>query len=51
MGVNLRTSSGPIMERVGDVAAMLTDLTEGDVFIDEIHRLNPIVEEALYRDE
>src|SRR4051812_31714202 len=49
MGVNLRTSSGPIMERVGDLAAMLTDLNEGDVFfIDEIHRLNPLVEEALY---
>jgi Holliday junction DNA helicase RuvB len=49
MGVNLRTSSGPIMERVGDLAALLTDLTEGDVlFIDEIHRLNPLVEESLY---
>jgi Holliday junction DNA helicase RuvB len=49
MGVNLRTSSGPIMERVGDLAAMLTDLSEGDIFfIDEIHRLNPLVEEALY---
>ncbi len=49
MGVNLRTTSGPILERVGDLAAMLTDLTEGDVlFIDEIHRLNRLVEEALY---
>ncbi|MDE2038472.1 MAG: Holliday junction branch migration DNA helicase RuvB [Elusimicrobia bacterium] len=49
LGVNLRTSSGPIMERVGDLAAMLTDLSEGDVFfIDEIHRLNALVEEALY---
>ena len=49
MGVNLRTSSGPIMERVGDLAALLTDLSEGDVlFIDEIHRLNPLVEESLY---
>src|SRR4051812_26610188 len=49
MGVNLRTSSGPIMERVGDLAAMLTDLSEGDVFfIDEIHRLNPLIEESLY---
>src|SRR5579885_1262602 len=49
MGVNLRVSSGPILERVGDLAAMLTDLSEGDVFfIDEIHRLNPLVEEALY---
>lgn len=49
MGVNLRTASGPILERVGDLAALLTDLSEGDVFfIDEIHRLNPLVEEALY---
>jgi Holliday junction DNA helicase RuvB len=49
MDVNLRTASGPILERVGDLAALLTDISEGDVFfIDEIHRLNPIVEEALY---
>ncbi|MBI5241573.1 MAG: Holliday junction branch migration DNA helicase RuvB [Elusimicrobia bacterium] len=49
LGVNLRTSSGPILERAGDLAAVLTDLVEGDVFfIDEIHRLNPVVEEALY---
>ena len=49
MGVNLRTASGPILERAGDLAAMLTDLSEGDVFfIDEIHRLNAVVEEALY---
>jgi Holliday junction DNA helicase RuvB len=49
MGVNLRTASGPILERVGDLAALLTDISEGDVFfIDEIHRLNAIVEEALY---
>ena len=49
MGVSLKTTSGPILERVGDLAAMLTDLSEGDVFfIDEIHRLNYIVEEALY---
>ena len=49
MGVSLKTTSGPILERVGDLAAMLTDLSEGDVFfIDEIHRLNHIVEEALY---
>jgi len=49
MGVNLRSASGPILERAGDLAALLTDLAEGDVFfIDEIHRLNPIVEEALY---
>jgi len=49
MGVNLRGASGPILERVGDLAALLTDIAEGDVFfIDEIHRLNAIVEEALY---
>ena len=49
MGVNLRTASGPILARAGDLAALLTDISEGDVFfIDEIHRLNAIVEEALY---
>ncbi|MHB2026473.1 MAG: Holliday junction branch migration DNA helicase RuvB [Elusimicrobiota bacterium] len=49
MGVNLRTSSGPVLVRVGDLAALLTDLGDGDVlFIDEIHRLNPLVEESLY---
>ena len=49
MGVNLRVASGPILERVGDLAALLTDISEGDVFfIDEIHRLNAVVEEALY---
>ena len=49
MGVNLRTASGPILERVGGLAALLTDISEGDVFfIDEIHRLNAVVEEALY---
>jgi holliday junction DNA helicase RuvB len=49
MGVNMRTASGPILERVGDLAAILTDMGENDVFfIDEIHRLNPLVEEALY---
>ncbi|MFA6092941.1 MAG: Holliday junction branch migration DNA helicase RuvB [Elusimicrobiota bacterium] len=49
MGVNLRTTSGPVLDRVGDLAAILTDLSEGDVlFIDEIHRLNRLVEEALY---
>jgi Holliday junction DNA helicase RuvB len=49
LGVNLRTASGPILERVGDLAALLTDISEGDVFfIDEIHRLNAVVEEALY---
>ncbi|MFH1379620.1 MAG: Holliday junction branch migration DNA helicase RuvB [bacterium] len=49
MGVNIRSTSGPILERVGDLAAILTNLSEGDVFfIDEIHRLNRLVEEALY---
>lgn len=49
MGVNLRQTSGPILSRVGDLAAVLTGLQEGDIFfIDEIHRLNRAVEEALY---
>ncbi|WP_413853707.1 Holliday junction branch migration DNA helicase RuvB [Candidatus Ruminimicrobium bovinum] len=49
MGGNLRTTSGPVLERVGDLAAILTNLSEGDVFfIDEIHRMNHLVEEALY---
>jgi len=49
MGVNLRQTSGPVLERPGDVAAMLTNLQANDVlFIDEIHRLSPIVEEILY---
>lgn len=49
MGVNIRATSGPVLERVGDLAALLTDLRDGDVFfIDEIHRLNRLVEEALY---
>jgi len=49
LGVNLRITSGPVLERVGDLAAILTNLKEGDVFfIDEIHRLNHLVEEALY---
>jgi Holliday junction DNA helicase RuvB len=49
MGVNIRATSGPIVERPGDLAALLTNLDEGDVlFIDEIHRLNHIVEEVLY---
>jgi len=49
MKSNLRQTSGPILERVGDLAAILTSLNEGDVFfIDEIHRLNRTVEEALY---
>jgi Holliday junction DNA helicase RuvB len=49
MGVNLRQTSGPVLERPGDLAAMLTSLEKHDVlFIDEIHRLSPIVEEILY---
>jgi Holliday junction DNA helicase RuvB len=49
MGVNLRCTSGPVLERPGDVAAILTNLERGDVlFIDEIHRLNRVVEEVLY---
>lgn len=49
MGGNLRSTSGPVLERAGDLAAMLTNLEAGDVlFIDEIHRLSPVVEEILY---
>lgn len=49
MGGNLRSTSGPVLERAGDLAAMLTNLEEGDVlFIDEIHRLSPAIEEILY---
>jgi len=49
MGVNLRQTSGPVLERPGDLAALLTNLEKHDVlFIDEIHRLSPIVEEVLY---
>ena len=49
MGVNLRQTSGPVLERPGDLAAMLTSLEKHDVlFIDEIHRLSPVVEEILY---
>lgn len=49
LGVNLRQTSGPVLERPGDVAALLTNLQECDVlFIDEIHRLSPVVEEVLY---
>ncbi len=49
MGVNLRQTSGPVLERPGDLAALLTNLERNDVlFIDEIHRLSPIVEEILY---
>ncbi len=49
LGVNLRSTSGPVIERPGDLAAILTNLERGDVlFIDEIHRLNHVVEEILY---
>ncbi len=49
LGANIRTTSGPAIERTGDLAAILTNLEEGDVlFIDEIHRLNRMVEEVLY---
>ena len=49
MGVGIETTSGPILERAGDLAAILTNLKDGDVlFVDEIHRLSPVVEEVLY---
>lgn len=49
MGVSIRTTSGPVLEKAGDLAALLTNLEENDVlFIDEIHRLSPQVEEVLY---
>ncbi|MFB9133784.1 Holliday junction branch migration DNA helicase RuvB [Vibrio sp. AK197] len=49
MDVNIRTTSGPVLEKAGDLAALLTNLEENDVlFIDEIHRLSPMVEEVLY---
>ena len=49
MGVNLRSTSGPVLERAGDLAALLTNLERNDVlFMDEIHRLSPVVEEILY---
>ncbi|TAK72294.1 MAG: Holliday junction branch migration DNA helicase RuvB [Gammaproteobacteria bacterium] len=49
LGVSLKQTSGPVLERPGDVAALLTNLQSGDVlFIDEIHRLSPVVEEVLY---
>src|SRR5215831_12370145 len=49
LGVNLRQTSGPVLERAGDLAALLTNLEKNDVlFIDEIHRLSPVVEEILY---
>lgn len=49
MGVSIKSTSGPVLERPGDLAALLTNLEQGDVlFVDEIHRLSPIVEEVLY---
>ncbi|GAB3026232.1 Holliday junction branch migration DNA helicase RuvB [Oleiagrimonas citrea] len=49
LGVNVRSTSGPVLERAGDLAALLTNLERGDVlFVDEIHRLSPVVEEVLY---
>jgi Holliday junction DNA helicase RuvB len=49
MQVNLRQTSGPVLEKPGDLAALLTNLESGDVlFVDEIHRLSPVVEEVLY---
>ena len=49
MGVNLRQTSGPVLERAGDLVALLTNLQPGDIlFVDEIHRLSPVVEEVLY---
>ncbi len=49
MGVDLKTTSGPVLEKAGDLAALMTNLEPGDVlFIDEIHRLSPVVEEVLY---
>jgi holliday junction DNA helicase RuvB len=49
MGANMKSTAGPIIEKAGDLAAILTNLEEGDVlFIDEIHRMNPAIEEVLY---
>lgn len=49
MGVNIKTTSGPAIERPGDMAAILNNLSEGDIlFVDEIHRLNRMIEEILY---
>ncbi|GAB3475103.1 Holliday junction branch migration DNA helicase RuvB [Marinomonas epiphytica] len=49
MGAEVKTTSGPVLERAGDLAALLTNLSDGDIlFIDEIHRLNPAIEEVLY---
>ncbi|GIR63429.1 MAG: hypothetical protein CM15mP68_0950 [Pseudomonadota bacterium] len=49
MGAAIKSTSGPVLEKPGDLAAMLSNLDAGDVlFIDEIHRLSPVVEEILY---
>ena len=49
MGVGFKVTSGPVLDKPGDLAGLLTNLSEGDVlFIDEIHRLSPVVEEYLY---
>ena len=49
LGVNMKVTSGPVLDKPGDLAGLLTSLDEGDVlFIDEIHRLSPVVEEYLY---
>ena len=49
MGVNIRVTSGPVLDKPGDLAGLLTNLETGDIlFIDEIHRLSPLVEEYLY---
>jgi len=49
MGVSIKSTSGPVLERPGDLAALLTNLEQGDIlFVDEIHRLSPVVEEVLY---
>ncbi|WP_163933225.1 Holliday junction branch migration DNA helicase RuvB [Paraferrimonas sp. SM1919] len=49
MGVNIKSTSGPVLEKAGDLAALLTNLEDGDVlFIDEIHRMSPAIEEVLY---
>ena len=49
MGVNIKSTSGPVLEKPGDLAAILTNLSEGDIFfIDEIHRMNRVIEEVLY---
>src|SRR3977135_3999508 len=49
MGVQVRTTSGPVLEKPGDLVGLLTSLTAGDIlFIDEIHRLRPALEEVLY---